>query len=413
MNYLWYIFFIIDWILFIPVFLTVLYLLVFAVASLFTNKQHVVKSKHFNRFIVLIPAYKADKTIMQSVNAILGQNYPQRVFDIVVISDHQDEMTNMRLAQLPITLLTPNFESSSKAKSLQYAILNLPQFKIYDAVIVLDADNIVEPEFLEQMNDAYESAGTKAIQAHRMSRNRDTATARLDAIFEEINNSIFRKGHIALGLSAAISGSGMLFEFEWFKRNIMKSHNTVGEDKELEILLMREGIYVDYFEDIHVYDEKTRQATDFNNQRSRWAYTQLHTLINNLRFFPKALLGRHYDLLDKLIQWMLVPRTIMMSIILIMSLMGVLGLVLPFINTSSAIKWWIICSIALFAFSLATPDYLVDKNWDTDFLRAPLVIIWGLFNIARVGKTEADTRIGAVGRNIKRIKSTAIVKSRR
>ena len=51
MNYLWYIFFIIDWILFIPVFLTVLYLLVFAVASLFTNKQHVVKSKHFNRFI--------------------------------------------------------------------------------------------------------------------------------------------------------------------------------------------------------------------------------------------------------------------------------------------------------------------------------------------------------------------------
>ena len=291
--------------------------------------------------------------------------------------------------------------------------INEPKFKIYDAVIVLDADNIVEPEFLEQMNDAYESAGTKAIQAHRMSRNRDTATARLDAIFEEINNSIFRKGHIALGLSAAISGSGMLFEFEWFKRNIMKSHNTVGEDKELEILLMREGIYVDYFEDIHVYDEKTRQTTDFNNQRSRWPYTQLHTLINNLRFFPKALLGRHYDLLDKLIQWMLVPRTIMMSIILIMSLMGVLGLVLPFINTSSAIKWWIICSIALFAFSLATPDYLVDKNWDTDFLRAPLVIIWGLFNIARVGKTEADTRIGAVGRNIKKLKSTAIVKSRK
>ncbi|MBR4898159.1 MAG: glycosyltransferase family 2 protein [Prevotella sp.] len=413
MSYLWYIFFIIDWILFIPVFLTVLYLLVFAVSSLFTHKQHVVKSKHFNRFIVLIPAYKADKTIMQTVNSILGQNYPQRVFDVVVISDHQDEMTNMRLAQLPITLLTPNFEVSSKAKSLQYAILNLPQFKIYDAVIILDADNIVEPEFLEQMNDAYESAGTKAIQAHRMSRNRDTATARLDAIFEEINNSIFRKGHIAVGLSAAICGSGMLFEFEWFKRNIMKSHNTVGEDKELEILLMREGIYVDYFEDIHVYDEKTRQTTDFNNQRNRWVYTQLHTLINNIRFLPKAILGRHYDLLDKLIQWMLVPRTIMMSIILIMSLMGVLGLVLPFINTSSAIKWWIICSIALFAFSVATPDYLVDKNWDTDFLRAPLVIIWGLLNIARVGKTEADTRIGAVGRNIKKIKSTAIIKSRK
>ena len=68
------------------------------------------------------------------------------MFDVVVISDHQEEMTNMRLAQYPITLLTPNFEESTKAKSLQYAILNLPEFKIYDIALILDADNIVERE---------------------------------------------------------------------------------------------------------------------------------------------------------------------------------------------------------------------------------------------------------------------------
>ena len=162
MNF-WWILYIIDGTAFFFVAVTVLYFLFFSVASLFCRHADVPKAKRQRRFIVLIPAYKQDKVIMQTVNSVLGQSYPQRMFDVVVISDHESEMTNMRLAQLPITLLTPNFEESSKAKSLQYAVLNLPQFKIYDIVTVLDAGNIVEPEYLDMLNDAYESAGTKAI----------------------------------------------------------------------------------------------------------------------------------------------------------------------------------------------------------------------------------------------------------
>jgi cellulose synthase/poly-beta-1,6-N-acetylglucosamine synthase-like glycosyltransferase len=236
MNY-WGILFVFDWFLFAAVAFTALYLLVFSTASLFIRHAVLTKSKKLNRFIVLIPAYKKDDVILQTVNSVLGQTYPQRLFDIVVISDHESEMTNMRLAQLPITLLTPDFDHSTKAKSLQYAVLNLPQYKIYDAVIVLDAGNLIEPEFIEQMNDAYEMAGTKVIQAHRMSKNRDTSAARLDSIFEEINNSIFRRGHIALGLSASINGSGMAYDYEWFKTHIMKVR-TAGEDKELEAMMV-------------------------------------------------------------------------------------------------------------------------------------------------------------------------------
>ena len=404
MTYFWIIFFCIDWLLFIPVALTTLYLFVFAVASLFSHQRELPVAKHLNRIIVLIPSCKKDESILLSVNSILGQSYPQRMFDVVVISDHQSEMTNMRLAQLPITLLTPNFEKSSKAKSLQYAIFNLPQFKIYDAVVVLDADNIVEPDFLEQMNNAYEQAGTKALQAHRLSRNRDTSAARLDAIFEEINNAIFRRGHIVLGFSAAISGSGMLFEFEWFKRSIMEAHNAFGEDKELEAILMRESVFVDYFDNIHVYDEKARTASKFNDQRKRWAMAQLHALFSNLKYLPKAFLGRHYDHLDKLIQWMLVPRTIMIGVIMVMCA------ILPFIYMTSAVKWWAVAALALFAFSLATPDYLVDKNWDTDFLLVPVVTIWGIFNIFRIGKTEVSTRMNSLRRTVKRL--TPIIKFR-
>lgn len=167
---LWIILYIIDWTLFALTAGTVLYLGIFAVAALFNKPQELKKAKLQRRFIVLIPSYKQDAVIEHTVMSILGQSYPQRMFDVIVISDHQKEMTNMRLAQYPITLLTPNFEESSKAKSLQYAILNLPEFKIYDVAIILDADNIVETEFLSTINDAYENASTKAIQLHRISR---------------------------------------------------------------------------------------------------------------------------------------------------------------------------------------------------------------------------------------------------
>ena len=370
----WVILYINDWLLFIATAGTVLYLGVFSIASLFGRRNDIPKAKKQNRIVVLIPAYKQDEVIEQAVISILSQAYPQRMFDVTVISDHQDEMTNMRLAQYPITLLTPNFAESTKAKSLQYAILNLPEFKIYDIALILDADNIVEQNFLQNVNDAFEVAATKAIQLHRISKNRDTAAARMDAIFEEINNNIFRKGHINLGISSAIAGSGTAYDFAWFKTNVMRA-KTAGEDKELEALLLRQEVFIDYFDHIFVYAEKKRTTTKLNEQRGRWAVQQFQNLIRNIKFLPGAIFRKQYDLADKIIQWMLIPRTTMVGLIMIMSV------VLPFIYLTLALKWWILGSIVLFFFALATPDYLVDEMWDKTFLRSPFVSLWRIFNI--------------------------------
>ena len=368
----WLILYIFDWMLFVIIAGTVLYMGIFAIAALFHNKPDIPKAKKMNRFVILIPAYMQDQVIEQTVLSVLSQAYPQRMFDVTVISDHQDEITNMKLAQYPITLLTPNFEESTKAKSLQYAILNLPEFKIYDAVVVLDGDNIIDQYFLDQVNDAYEIAATRAIQTHRISKNRDTTAARIDAIFEEINNAIFRRGHISFGLSAALAGSGTVFDFNWFKTNVMRA-KTAGEDKELEALLMRQDIFVDYFDDIYVYGEKKRTTSTLNEQRSRWATQQFSNLFKNIKYLPGAIFRKQYNLADKLIQWMLVPKINMIGVILIMSL------ILPFIYLTLAIKWWILGSLALFIFALATPDYLVDEMWDNTFLRSPFVSLWKMF----------------------------------
>ena len=366
----WLILYIIDWLLFILTAGTALYLGIFSIASLFSKSIEISVSKIQRRFIVLIPAYKQDAVIEHTVISILSQSYPQRMFDVTVISDHQSEMTNMRLAQYPITLLTPNFAESTKAKSLQYAILNLPEFKIYDVVVILDGDNIVDTEFLANVNNAYETAATKAIQMHCISRNRDTAAARMDAVFEEINNNIFRKGHINLGLSSALAGSGVAYDFEWFKENVMLTKKA-GEDKELEALLLRQGVFIDYFDNIYVYGEKKRTTTTLNEQRGRWAAQQFRNFFRNIKYLPGAIFSKQRDLTDKIIQWMLVPRTTMVSIIMLMCI------ILPFIYFTIAIKWWILAAIVLFFFALATPDYLVDEMWDKTFLRSPFVTLWG------------------------------------
>jgi cellulose synthase/poly-beta-1,6-N-acetylglucosamine synthase-like glycosyltransferase len=378
----WLILYIIDWFLFVITAGTVLYIGVFSIASLFNKNSVITQAKNQRRFVVLIPAYQQDEVIEHTVVSMLSQSYPQRMFDVTVISDHQSEITNMRLAQYPITLLTPDFEESSKAKSLQYALLNLPEFKIYDVVVILDGDNIVDQDFLETLNNAYETAATKAIQVHRVSRNRDTAAARLDSIFEEINNAIFRRGHINVGLSSALAGSGTALDFNWFKTNIMRT-KTAGEDKEMEAMLLRQEIYIDYFDTILVYGEKTRTTAKLNEQRGRWAVRQFKNVIRNIKFLPGAIFRKQYDLADKIIQWMLIPRTSMVGIIMLMSL------ILPFIYFTLALKWWILGASCLFFFALATPDYLVDEMWDKTFLRSPFVSIWALINLRFLGKKTA------------------------
>ena len=70
----------------------------------------------------------------------------------------------------------------------------------------------------------------------------------------------------------------------------------------------------------------------------------------------------------------------MMGIIMLM------GLFLPFIYFSLAVKWWVLGSIALFVFAIATPDYLVDEMWDKTFLRSPFITLWGIISTELLGK---------------------------
>jgi len=367
--------FYLDILLFVIVSGTVLYLLIFAVAALVGKAEKHPHARITNRILVLIPAYKEDFVIESTVRSFLRQSYPTAQFDVVVIADHCKVETVQRISQYPVTVLTPDFEESLKAKSLSYAMDYIAPRK-YDIVVILDADNTVEPHFLEVINSYYES-GCRALQAHRVAKNRNTETALLDAIFEEINNSIFRTGHVRLGFSSALVGSGMAFDFDWFRQHVGQLVSS-GEDKELEILLMNQGIFVDFLDNLYVYDEKTQKENTFHRQRRRWMAAQFNSLITNLPKLIPALIHRNYDLVDKIIQWTLLPRIPMIGIILLMSVIMFL------VDWVSAIKWWCLFLVVLGIFAMCVPDDLVNEDFDRAVKRAPLMAVKMVLNVFRL-----------------------------
>lgn len=369
------IFYLIEYICWILAAIAVTYPFVFTIASLFPQKAGYPETKKQHRFVVLFPAYKEDKIIVSVIQSFLQQNYPRDLYDIVVISDHMQDETNKQLEELPILLLKANYSNSSKAKALNFAISSLDKAQ-YDSVVIMDADNIVGPDFLSEINKAVD-AGIKAIQTHRTAKNRNTQVAILDGISEEINNSIFRRGHVRLGISSALIGSGMAFDYSWFCKNVGQLQ-TAGEDKELEVLLLKQGIFIEYLDNVYVYDEKTQGEKGFYNQRRRWLATQFAQWKRVFKDLPGAIFSLNVDYSDKLVQWLLPPRLILFGGIIIM------GSMMQIIDWPLALKWWGLFILIGVTLCLAIPDKMVDEEFKKSIRKLPILFIMMVINLFRM-----------------------------
>ena len=367
-----YIFEYICWIL---ASIAVAYPLIYSLASLGTRKSYYPTANKQHKFAILFPAYKEDRVILPVVESFLQQHYPQELYKVIIISDHMQETTNERLAQLPITLLKANYENSSKAKALNFAMDHFGRDE-FDAVVILDADNIVDTNFLLEINKVFD-AGVQAIQAHRTAKNRNTDIAVLDDLSEEVNNSIFRRGHVRLGISSALIGSGMIFNYQWFHDNV-KHLVTTGEDKELEVLLLKQRIFIEFLDEVYVYDEKTQGEKGFYNQRRRWLATQFAQWGRVFKDLPRAILSGNIDYSDKLIQWMLPPRLILFGGIIVM------GSIMQIIDWPLALKWWALFLIMGVTLCLAIPDKLVDDRFKKSINKLPLLFIMMVVNLFRM-----------------------------
>ena len=332
---------ILDWILYVLFAINILYLLVYSLASLRRRPAKMAPAEEHKRIALLIAAYREDAVIMDTVQACLVQDYPSDRYDVVVISDH------MRRA-LPIKLLQVDFEKSTNTKSLKAALEYLGKDS-YDIALIIDADNIVNSSYLVELNNAFADPKVQVVQTHRVAKNLNTNMAYLDAISEEINNSIFRLGHVNLGMSAALIGSGMAFKYSLFYKAMMSNTSVGGFDRVLEMKLLYHRVFFHYLPDTYVLDEKIQKTKNFYQQRRRWLSAQYYSFgefVNHL--FP-AIRDRKWDFCDKLFQQASFSRVLLLGFTFIFSVC--LSIWIP----ALAYKWWVIFGVLLLALAVAIP----------------------------------------------------------
>lgn len=363
---------------------SVAYVAFFAFISLFYDKKDQIAlhaaalSNRTTRFLILFPAYNEDCVIVNAVEQFLLQDYPETHYTVVVISDHMQPKTNEILGKMPIKLLTPTFEKSSKAKAMQYAINHVEGD--FDNVVVLDADNVVRTDFLSQLNilcTVYD-----AIQCHRCAKNANNDVAVLDGASEEINNTLFREAHNRLGLSSALIGSGMCFNYNLFKQNVFQL-KTAGEDREMEALLLKQGIFIKYAPDIHVFDEKVSSQDNFQRQRMRWMTAQIQSLLNQLPQIPQAIIQGNINFIDKTIQQALIPRSILIV------LLAVISVLMTLLVYEWCMKWWVLLGLLTIALFIALPAPLRFKSF-RKALAIPGLVLSMLKNFLHIDRKNTD-----------------------
>jgi len=311
----------IKWIFFILISLSTVYILFFSLAGLFKYKVNSKGSLRKRQIAVFIPGYKEDNVIFNVAQNALKQDYPSDNYDIIVVADSFAPQTLEKLSTLPIKVIEVSFEVSSKSKALNKA-MQLLDGK-YEIAVILDADNLMEKSFLTKINDAFE-LGLRAVQGHRTAKNLNTPFAVLDAISEEINNHIFRKGHRVLGFSSALIGSGMAFEYELFRKE-MSAIDSFGEDKELELNLIERRIKIEYLENAYVYDEKIDKPENLVRQRTRWISNQImYAKSHFFKALNQLFLKGNIDYFEKVLQHFQPPRILLGGIIFMATLISFL-----------------------------------------------------------------------------------------
>jgi len=386
---------IIQIILYLAMLLPTLYIFIFSLAGLFYKQSPYPCNPRLRKIAVLIPGYKEDNVIMEVASDALQQDYPKEYFDVIVIADSFQLDTLSLLKTLPIKLIEVKFDSSTKSKALNQAMSQL--YDKYDIAVILDADNLMAQDFLSKINASFET-GFIAIQGHRTAKNMDTALAVLDAVSEEINNHIFRKGHRALGLSSAIIGSGMAFKYDFFKDLMLTVTAIGGFDKEIELKLLKEGYTIQYLDDAYVFDEKVQKEEVFSNQRRRWLSVQLIYFRKDFIASVKALITRgNIDYFDKAVQFIQPPRILLLGIVLIF---GISFFLLNYIldNPLIYIYLWIgIILICVLTFLFSVPVKMYNKKTLKAMIALPkgmLLMLGSLFRIKGANKQFIHTKHG-------------------
>lgn len=179
------------------------------------------KAKIFHKFAVLIPARNEASVIYDTIKNIQNMNYPKDKYDIYVIADNCTDNT-AELARNAGAYVLEHFDDNPKHKKVSYALqfffdAMLKENKDYEAYVRFDADNLVHPDYITKMNDAFDS-GVKLARGYNNSKNlTQNVVSGVSGLWYIRDCRFAAQCRSAFGVTQMAPGSGMMIAAEIIK----------------------------------------------------------------------------------------------------------------------------------------------------------------------------------------------------
>lgn len=274
--------------LLIPFFLFVLYYLKGAKTKGPPKNYPVVNEKEYD-FAAIVTAHQDTSLISPLVDSFCKQSYGN--FIVYIIADDCDTDA-LHFNDARIKIIKPETALHAKIKSIKLGVDSF--VRNHDVLVVFDADNLVHPEYLKNLNE-YFKQGFKVVQTHMLSKNTDSVYAKLDSIGHIYNTFVEREAKMRLGQSSSILGLGIAIETTIYKQ-VMYKDGLGGFDKKLQADIIKIIPQLAFAKDAVVYDEKVDDGAALERQRTRWIYTYFKYFSVNWDLLTKGIRQLNFSL---------------------------------------------------------------------------------------------------------------------
>lgn len=228
-----------------------------------------------HRFAVIIPAHNEETVIGPLLQNLRGLDYPAGLYDVYVVADNCADRT-AALARLEGARVLERHDPHCRGKAfaLEYAFLHIlgsagERAGGYDAVVIVDADNLVAPNFLQAMAARLER-GERVIQGYLDVKNpNDTWVTASFAISYWVSNRFWCLARSNLGLTVPLGGTGMCID-TGVLRTVGWGTETLTEDLEFTARALLRGVRTHWAHEAAIYDEKPLTFAGSWTQRLRW-----------------------------------------------------------------------------------------------------------------------------------------------
>ena len=228
-----------------------------------------------NKIAILIAARNEEKVIGNLLSSINNQDYDADFLEVVVIADNCTDNTAKIARECGATVFERfNKKEIGKGYALDYAISKLRKEGVWqeiDGIIVLDADNVLTPNYITEMNKT-RSDGYEAFTSYRNSKNYgDNWISAGYGLWYIRESKFLHYARMLLHSSCAISGTGffvsraLLDKFNGWKFYLLT------EDIEFSIFAIINGVKIGCCINAELFDEQPITFKQSYKQRLRWS----------------------------------------------------------------------------------------------------------------------------------------------